>query len=150
MDSRTSVGTPSAPRCAHQEQQERASRDGHQRAGGREKADGELVLGDIVSAAVEKESDANTPANLDDHSLVGERAVGQAAGELAHGSVRRQAFGCDNPLEEVYAEILLSLALGKPQHGMLNGPRWLVVETLDLVPHLDRVEGLVVAVAMRE
>jgi hypothetical protein len=147
MDSRTSVGTPSAPRRA---EQERASRDGHQRAGGREKADGELVLGDIVSAAVEKESDANTPANLDDHSLVGERAVGQAAGELAHGGVRWQAFGCDNPLEEVYAEILLSLALGKPQHGMLNGPRWLVVETLDLVPHLDRVEGLVVAVAMRE
>jgi hypothetical protein len=33
---------------------------------------------------------------------------------------------------------------------MLNGPRWLVVETLDLVPHLDRVKGLVVAGAMRE
>jgi hypothetical protein len=106
------------------------------------------VLRDIVSAALEKEANANAPADLHDHSLVGERAAGQAAGELAHWGGRRQAFGCDKPLEEVHAEILLSLTLGKPEHGMLDGSWWLVVEALDLVAYFDRIERLVVAVAV--
>ena len=70
------------------------------------------MLRDIVSAALEKEANANAPADLHDHSLVGERAAGQAAGKLAHRGGRRQAFGRNNPLEEVHAEILFSLPLG--------------------------------------
>ena len=66
--------------------------------GGRNAAEREHVLRDKVTGALEKEPHANAPADLDDHPLVGERALGQRRGECAGRRRRRQQSTVGEPL----------------------------------------------------